>query len=156
MRVRVNGGGTANWSTPIRVDENTWKANYETFLLHRYTFDDGTHVHCRTRYAGIDVVNAAGQVVGGEDGCIGNFEGMDDDGHWNHGRIDWIITDDYQGAVYNFLYGTGKWEGCSGSVRAEVWAEPERFGQTMPPTTPIRYWGHVDGEGELDLPNFRR
>jgi hypothetical protein len=104
----------------------------------------------RTRYAGIDDISADGTVYAG----IGNFEGMDDDGDWNHGRIDWIIRDDYQAAVFNFLYGTGKWEGASGAIEAPVWAEPEKHRQVMPPQGPIRFWGYIEGEGELTLPKF--
>ena len=152
MRVQVTGGGTANWSTPVRADANTWRANYETFIVHRYTFEDGRQIHVRTRYAGIDDVDETGFVFA----SIGSFEGMDDDGHWNHGRIDWDLRPEEYKATYNFLYGTGKWEDASGSITARVWAEPEEFGQVMPPTGPIRFWGHLEGEGELELPNFNR
>ncbi|MGZ4247075.1 MAG: hypothetical protein ACXVUE_02045 [Solirubrobacteraceae bacterium] len=152
MHVRVVGGGTANWSTPVRADENTWRANFETFIVHRYTFDDGRQIHVRTRYAGIDDVDATGFVFN----SIASFEGMDDDGHWYHGRIDWDLKKEEYKAVYRFLFGTGKWEGVSGSIEAVVWAEPEKVDQVMPPTGPIRFWGHLEGEGDLTLPNFTR
>lgn len=151
LHVRLLGGGTANWSTPVRVDENTWKANFETFLLHRYTFEDGRHVHVRTRYAGVDDISADGTVYGG----FGNVEGVDEDGDTMHGRVDWVVRDDWQGGIYTFLYGTGKWEGVSGSMEAAVWAEPEDPNQEMPPPTPIRFWGFVEGEGDLHLPNYK-
>jgi hypothetical protein len=150
VHVRISGAGTANWSTPIRVEENVWKANYETFFVHRYAFDDGRQIHVRTRYAGVDDISADGTVFAG----IGSFEGMDDDGDWHHGRIDWIIRGDYQAGVYNFLFGTGKWQGVEGALEAPVWAEPEKVDQVMPPTGPIRFWGYIEGEGDLTLPNF--
>lgn len=151
MHVKVHGGGTAEWSTPVRVDANTWRANYETLLVHRYTFDDGRQIHVRTRYAGVDDVNAEGVAFGG----FGSHEGMDDDGDWLHGHLDWIVREDYQAGLYTFHYGTGKWEGVSGSIEAPVWAEPTKHDQEMPPKGPVRFWGFIEGEGDLTLPNFR-
>jgi hypothetical protein len=151
MHVKLVGGGTANWEKPVRTDENTWKANYETFLVHRYTLEDGRAIHVRTRYTGVDDIDSEGNVYGG----YGNIEGLDDDGDTMHGRVDWLVKDDgYQAGIYSFSFGTGKWKGISGSIEAPVWAEPEDPNEPMPPAGPIRMWGFIEGEGELELPNL--
>jgi hypothetical protein len=150
LHVKLVGGGTANWSDPVRVDEKTWKANYETFLVHRYTFEDGRSVHVRTRYTGVDDISAEGEVYGG----YGNIQGLDDDGDTLHGRVDWKVDGDYQAGIYSFSFGTGKWEGVSGSIEAPVWAEADDPRQEYPPKGPIRMWGFIEGEGELELPNL--
>lgn len=155
LNVRLDGGGTANWSTPVRVGEDHWRANFETFLLHRYTFPDGRKVYVRTRYAGVDDINTAGEVFNG----FGSMEGSDSDGDWLHGKIEFEMnepgSEDWGKAVYTFQYGTGKWEGVSGQIKGDLWAEPEKHDQEMPPPGPIRFWGFVEGEGELDLPNYK-
>jgi hypothetical protein len=154
MHVSLIGGGIANWSTPVRAGENLWRANYETFIGTRLAFEDGRQVHVRTRYSGIDDVDASGFVFA----SIMSFEGLDDQGDMHHGHVDWTITQvdgivDHR-AVYHFEYGTGKWEGVRGSINAVVWAAPDDPKQIMPPTGPIRFWGVIDGEGDLSVPNF--
>lgn len=155
LHVWLAAGGTANWSTPIRVDESTWRANFETFFVHRYTFDDGRRVHVKTRYAGIDDVSAEGDVVSG----FASTEGVDEDGDWLCGKIEFVISDDpndqdWGKGVYTFLFGTGKWKDVSGSVTTTLWAQPEDRDQEMPPPGPIRFWGFLEGEGELTLPHL--
>jgi hypothetical protein len=149
--VKLAGGGTANWSVPVRTEEDRWRANFETFLLHRYTFDNGRHVHVKTRYAGVDDINGAGDVYAG----WGSMEGVDEDGDWVHGKVDFEIVGDDAYGIYSFAHGTGKWEGVSGSVRAHVWAQPEKHDEKLPAPYPIRFWGFIDGEGDIDMPNFK-
>jgi hypothetical protein len=150
VRVRLAGGGTANWSTPVRVSDTTWRATYETLSVHRYTLEDGRRIHSRTRYQGVDDVDGRGEFTGG----FGSFEGVDDDGHWLHGCIDWGIRGEQYVGIYVFQFGTGKWEGAGGAIETVVWAEPDRADQVMPPTGPIRFWGFHEGEGELSLPRL--
>lgn len=146
----MHAGGTAQWQTPIRIDADELKASYETHMVFRFTFDDGRTVHVRGRFAGIDDIKDDGTVYGG----FGNLEGLDEDGDRLFGRIDWIKRGDYEAAGLSFAAGTGKWAGVSGAFEAPVWAMPDLHDQPMPPTGPVRFWGFLEGDGELSIPNL--
>jgi hypothetical protein len=150
MHVRMIAGGTADWEKPVRVGEDQWRANYQTFLATRFSFENGRHVHVKTRYSGVDDINLDGTVTGG----FGHIEGRDQDDDWMYGRVDWEVRGDYEGGIYTFTGGTGKWKDVSGEIRAAVWAVPEDFDQVLPADAPIRFYGFIDGEGELAVPNL--
>jgi hypothetical protein len=151
MKVRMTAAGTANWEMPVQIGLEQWRVNYETWMVTRYSFDNGRVVHVKTRYAGVDDIDlSASAVTGG----FGHIEGNDEDGDKLFGRVDWVVREGYQGGVYTFLGGTGKWKDASGTVEAEVWTDEEEHEQVLPPTGPIRNYGFVDGEGELSVPNL--
>lgn len=150
VQVMMTAGGTANWEKPVRIGLDQWRASYQTFLVTRYTFDNGRKVHVKTRYSGVDDINLDGTVTGG----FGHIEGRDENDDWLFGRVDWEVRGDYEGGIYTFLDGTGKWKGVSGEIRAAVFAVPEDFEQVMPPTGPIRFYGFIEGSGELVVPNL--
>jgi hypothetical protein len=152
LHVRVLGGGTADWEKPVQIGPSSYRATYQTFITTRFGFDDGRVVHVRTRYEGVDDIELDSEIP--VNGGFGHIEGVDEDGDLLFGRVDWVVKEDYEGGRYSFTGGTGKWEGVNGTVDCSVWARPEDPNQVMPPTTPVRYWGFVDGEGELDVPNL--
>ena len=152
MHVKMIGAGTADWEKPVQISKDEWRANYMTFLTMRYTLEDGRHIHVRTRYCGVDDIVLDGTVTGG----FGHIEGQDEEGDWMFGRVDWEVRDDYQGGRYTFDGGTGKWERASGVIHAPVWAVPEDHDQVMPPKGPIRFYGFIEGDGDLELPGFER
>ncbi|MCW2952980.1 MAG: hypothetical protein JWQ48_2150 [Conexibacter sp.] len=151
MRVRMIGGGTADWDKPVQIGAGQWRATYRAYIATRYEFENGRAVHVKVRYAGVDDVNADGAVSGG----FGHVEGQDEDGDALWGRVDWEVVPGYQGGNYHHLGGTGKWEGCSGVIRAPVWDQPQEIEMPMPPTEAFRNYGFIDGEGELDVPHLR-
>ena len=150
MHVTMTSAGTADWEKPVQIGTNQWRANYKTYLVTRFKTAAGQQVYVKTRYSGVDEIVLDGTVTGG----FGHIEGQDQDGDWMFGRVDWEVRGDYEGGIYTFLGGTGKWEGSSGVLQAPVWAVPEDHDQAMPPTTPIRFYGFIEGEGELELPGF--
>ncbi len=150
MHVTLHAAGTAQWQTPLRTAPEEFQAAYETQMVFRFTFDDGRVVHVKGRFGGLDYIGSDGVVFGG----FGLLDGLDEDGDQLIGRIDWIVRGDYQAGGLTFSGGTGKWEQASGAFEAPVWAMPEQHDQVMPPTAPIRFWGFMEGEGELTLPNF--
>jgi hypothetical protein len=147
----MTAGGTANWEKPVQIGPDQWRASYQTFLVTRYTFGSGRQVHVKTRYTGVDEISLDGTVTGG----FGHIEGRDEDDDRLFGRVDWEVRPDYEGGIYTFLGGTGKWKDASGEIRAAVWAVPEDADQVMPPPGPIRFYGFIDGEGELSVPNLK-
>jgi hypothetical protein len=152
LHVRVLGGGTADWEKPVQIGQSSYRATYQTFITTRFGFDDGRVVHVRTRYEGVDDIELDSEIP--VNGGFGHIEGVDEDGDRLYGRVDWVVKDEYEGGRYTFFGGTGKWKGVSGTVDASVWARPEDPDQVMPPEGPVRYWGFIDGEGELELPNL--
>jgi hypothetical protein len=150
VHVKLQGAGTAQWETPYRTAMDEYSAAYSTKMVFRFTFDDGRAVHVKGRFGGLDHIKEDGTVYGG----FGLIDGLDQDGDRLIGRIDWIVRGDYEAADLSFSDGTGKWKGVAGRFEAPIWAMPGEHDQPMPPTDRITFWGFMEGEGELDLPNF--
>ncbi len=154
LHVRFLGGGTADWEKPVQIGPGSFRATYQTYITQRFEFENGRVVHVRTRYEGVDDIELSSEIP--VNGGFGHIEGVDEDGDLLFGRVDWVVraSDSYEGGRYTFSGGTGKWEGVNGTIEASVWARPEDPGQVMPPDGPVRFWGFIDGEGELDVPNL--
>jgi hypothetical protein len=150
MHVHVLGAGTALWETPIRSEEDRWRANFEAHLVFRFTIDGGRVVHVKTRYGGIDDINGAGEAYAG----LASMESSDEDGDCLYGSSSFSQDDPYHDH-FVFHHGTGKWEGVSGMCRIRAWTQPTDRNEKLPAAHPIRYWGFLEGEGDLVLPNFQ-
>ncbi len=159
--VQFTAGGTGNWARPVRTDpEGTAKAAFEAFLTHRLTFDDGRAFFLRARYMGVDVVAPDGSLA--EEAGYGHVETRDVDGDWLFGHVLWEGREDpnESGGLYTFSGGTGKWEEATGTINATLWFVYEDVESSttpaLPPTTPVRVFGFLEGEGDLSAPNLNR
>lgn len=150
MRVHMVGGGTADWEKPVRIAEGEYRANYIAHIATRFEFEDGRRIHLKTKYSGVDDVVIDGDITGG----FGHVEAQDEDGDALWGRVDWEVREGYQGGIYTFSGGTGKWEGVSGTISAPVWDQPEDIHMEMPPSAAFLNYGFIDGEGDLDVPHL--
>jgi hypothetical protein len=152
LHVHLLGGGTADWEKPVQIGPSSYRATYQTYITKRFSFENGRVVHVRTRYEGVDDIELDSAIP--VNGGFGHIEGVDEDGDRLYGRVDWVVEGEYEGGRYAFSGGTGKWEGVSGTIDAALWARPEDPDQVMPPEGPVRFWGFLEGEGELDVPSL--
>jgi hypothetical protein len=148
--VSILGGGTAVWSTPIQCEPDRYRANFEAHLVFRYTFENGRQLHFKTHYSGIDDINGRGEAYAG----TAYHKSVDEDGDELWGDCIWNEEDPFHDR-FTYHGGTGKWEGASGRSRIHAWTQATDKDQKLPADRPIRYWGFLDGEGDLEHPNFQ-
>ena len=148
QRVEILTGGSADWGAPVRFDEETLKTWYEAYLMNRFTFADGQVHHLKLRIVGIDVIDNDGEVPSG----WGSLEFQDLDGDYLRGHVDWYRRNNEDGGTWTFSSGTGKWQGASGTAELALYGMPQDLDAEMPPRGPIRYYGWLEGTGEIDAP----
>jgi hypothetical protein len=158
-RVEFICAGIGQWGTPARYSAELLKVGYEAKLSQRLAFEGGPTIYLKTRFVGVDDVGLEGGSVPGGYGAV---EARDEDGDWLCGWLDWVDTgsSDFgpEGekwiGEFKFHDGTGKWEGVSGEIRAELWALPEDMEGPWPPQGPAVFYGFLEGAGELTVPNL--
>lgn len=148
--VQVMAGGSADWGAPVRFDEQTMKTWYEAYLMNRFEFDDGRVQYLKLRIVGIDEIDNDGEVPAG----WGSLEFQDLDGDWLRGHVDWYRRDGRDGGTWTFSTGTGKWKGTTGTIELVLYGMPQDLDAEMPPRGPIRYYGFLEGKGQLEGPNL--
>jgi hypothetical protein len=148
-RVEVLTGGSAQWGTPVRCDDDKLQTAYEASLMNRFTLGNGQVHYLRLRIVGIDEIDNNGDVPYGS----GALEFQDADGDTMRGRVEWLRPEDEYAGTWTIASGTGKFAGAAGSIALELngMHEPALSG---PPVGPSRYWGFLVGNGELELPSL--
>lgn len=148
--IRLLGGGMAHWGVPIAKGDGLRTFTYQAFLMLRFLFTDGRMVHMPACIAGMDDINARGEVPAGH----GYIEMHDDDDDLLHARVEWIVENGVDRGSLSFHGGSGKWRGATGRIVVDLWGAPARAGTPMPPPGPIEFCGFIEGEGQLELPHF--
>ncbi len=147
-QVEILVGGSADWGAPVRSDEATLKTQYEAYMMARIAVLDGDTHYLKLRIVGIDEIDADGEVPAG----WGALEFQDHDGDWLRGHVDWYRRDGVDGGSWRFTGGTGKWSGADGTIEVVLYGMPLDLDAPRPPVGPSRYFGWLDGSGELSAP----
>jgi hypothetical protein len=150
QRVEIAVGGSADWSTPVRVDEETLQAAYHGSFMARFAFPDGRSHYLKMRIVGVDEMGNDGEVPSG----FGALEFQDGDGDVLRGRTDWYRSDGADRGTWSFNSGSGKWEGASGKVDMLLHYLPDDLDVQLPPKGPIRFIGFLEGAGEMEVPRL--
>jgi hypothetical protein len=149
QRVEVAAGGSADWSTPVRVDEAQLQAPYEGIFSVRLAVG-GTSHYLKMRIIGVDEMDNEGEVPSG----FGALEFQDEDGDYIRGRTDWFRADGADQGTWTFNSGTGKWAGINGKIPMLLNYMADDLAAVLPPPGPIRFVGFLEGAGEIELPNL--
>lgn len=144
--VHVLVGGSADWGTPVRASDELLKTWYEAYLMAKFEFEDRQVHYFKLRIVGIDEIDNDGDVPRGW-GSL-EFQDLDGDSLWGH--VDWYRRDGLDRGTWTFASGTGKWQGTTGTVDLALFGGPQDHDAEMPPRGPIRYFGWLDGTGEID------
>ncbi|MCW2952997.1 MAG: hypothetical protein JWQ48_2167 [Conexibacter sp.] len=147
QHVEVLTGGNAQWGTPVRCDETKLQTAYEAALMNRFTLANGQVHYLRLRIVGIDEIDNDGEVPYGS----GALEFQDADGDKMRGRVEWLRPEEIYLGTWTIASGTGKWTGANGTIELLLNGMHEDP-QDGPPTGPTRYWGFLEGSGQLELP----
>jgi hypothetical protein len=146
--LQITAGGSAEWGEPIPVAGGSFQTTYEAHVAVRFVIANAEPIYFRLRIIGVDDIDSEGEVPSG----WGAMELQDPDGDVLYGRVDWWRRGQDDGGDWFFESGTGKWRDCQG--RAEMlflFGGPEDRFAPMPPTGPIRFYGFLEGSGQLAL-----
>lgn len=146
-RVEIAAGGSADWSTPVRVDGAQLQAAYEGLFSVRLAVDGSPH-YLKMRIVGVDEMDNDGEVPSG----FGALEFQDEDGEFIRGRSDWFRADGRDQGTWTFTSGTGKWEGIGGKVPMLLNYMSTDLEAKLPPSGPITFVGFLEGTGEIEIP----
>jgi hypothetical protein len=150
QRVDIAAGGSADWSTPVRIDDSTLQASYQGIFMVRLSVDGGESHYLKMRIVGVDEMDNDGEVPSG----FGALEFQDADGDYIRGRTDWFRADEKDQGSWTFNSGTGKWEGISGKVPMLLTYMADPLDAVLPPPGEVRFVGFLEGSGEIDVPGL--
>jgi hypothetical protein len=161
--VKLVGGGSADWTKPVRAGGETLSVTYDGYFMLRLSFHFGQTVLMKTRIPGADDMSSEGVFLRGS----GRVEAEDVDGDLLLGNVVWGGEEEKQGSgaprstargdafavpgLVTFEDGTGKWEGTRGSLNISVWALPDDLDEPMPPSRPVRFHAFFEGSGSMTV-----
>lgn len=149
--VEVLTGGSAEWGEPVRLNDEIQRTPFQASLMNRFTLGNGEVHFLKLSMVGIDEVDNDGEVPTGQ----GNMEFRDTDGDLLWAESDWFRPDGVDEGIWRFRSGTGKWKGASGTVDVVLHGMFHDLHEEMPPKGPSRYWGFIEGSGEIDAPALK-
>ena len=145
-RVKALVGGSADWALPVRCGESMLRCTYEAYLMGRFVLDDDQTHYLKLRIAGVDDIDADGEVPSG----WGSLEFQDRDGDYLLGHTDWYRRDGVDYGTWTLSSGTGKWQGTSGKIELVLYGMSQDLTMEQPPARASRYFGWLEGEGTLE------
>jgi hypothetical protein len=147
-KLEITVGGIADMATPMRVDENLSRGVYEGFFMCKLTVAGGSPHYLKLRVVGSDDFDNEGEVPVG----WGMLQFEDPDGDIMRGRTDWYRADEQDRGTWTWSSGTGKWEGVTGTAEMVLNYTTHDPITEIPPTSPVRFYGFIEGEGDMDAP----